>query len=69
MRSSVRCGREVWPPRPVKPDVEGVGGAGERTLAQPDLADVDGRVAVQPEDPVDVVEGAGRHQLRARRRA
>ncbi len=61
VRSSVRCGREVWPPLPVSADVERVGGAGERALAQADRADVEARVAVQAED--------ARRRRRARRRA
>ena len=36
---------------PGQPDLEAVGGTGDRALAQPDPADVDGRVAVQAEDP------------------
>ena len=39
-----------------EPDRQAVGGAGDRALAQADVADVDGRVAVEAEDPADVVE-------------
>ena len=55
--------------RAAQRDVEVVGGAGDRALAEADAADVEGRVAVQPEDPVDVVEGARARSARARRRA
>ena len=50
-------------------DADRVGGAGERALAQPDLADVEARVAVQAEDAGDAVEGAAARSARARRRA
>ena len=46
--------------------VEVVGRAGDRALAQADPADVQGRVAVQAEDPLDTVERA---QLDQRQRA
>ena len=36
-----------------EPDLDAVGGAGERAHPQPDLADVDAGVAVQREDPLD----------------
>ena len=67
VRSSVRCGREVCPPLPLEQHVEVVGGAGERTLAQTDRADVDPGVGVQAEDAGDTVERAGldRHQRAA----
>jgi len=38
--------------------LEVVGGAGDRALAEPHLPDVEARVAVQPEDPVDARERA-----------
>ena len=41
-----------------EPDLELVGRSGDRTLADPDLAEVEGRVAVEAEDLVDLVEGA-----------
>ena len=69
VRSSVRWGRLVWPPAAGEPDLEAVGGAGDRALAQTDLADVDGRVAVQAEDPADVVERTEVHQPRGAARA
>ena len=63
VRSSVRCGREVWPPLPIEPDGQRVGGTGERALAQAEAADVEARVAVQAEDVGDALERTGGDQL------
>ena len=63
VRSSVRCGREVWPPLPISRTVERVGGTGERALAQAEAADVEARVAVQAEDVGDALERTGGDQL------
>ena len=70
MRCGRRCGRRV----PVEPHLDPVGGAGQRPEPEPDLADVDARVAVQREDPLDAVEralvdqlhGTARHDLLGR---
>ena len=57
VRSSVRCGRRVAAGAG-QPDLDVVGGAGERPRPQSDVADVEGGVAVQGEDALDVVERA-----------
>ena len=64
MRSSVRCGREVWPPLPVSSTSSESAAPVSGPSRRPDRADVEARVAVQPEDPGDAVERAGvdRHQ-------
>ena len=58
VRSSVRCGRDVWPPRPVSRTSERRAAPVSAPVAQADVADVERRVAVEHEDPVDLVEGA-----------
>ncbi len=63
VRSPVRCGRDVCAAAALEAHLDPVGGAGQRAEAQPHLADVDARVAVQGEDPLDVVEGAQPHQV------
>ena len=47
-----------------EPDLELVGRAGDRPLAHAHLAEVEGGVAVEAEDPLDVVEGAQLEQGR-----
>ena len=58
MRSWVRCGREVCPPRPGDDDLDLVRGRGDGADAQTHLPRVEGRVAVQREDAVDAREPA-----------
>ena len=69
VRSSVRCGRQVWPPLPASRTRQRVGGAGERALAQADAADVEAGVAVQAEDLVRRRRGRRPRSGAARRRA
>ena len=47
------------PTRRGEPQFDEVCGGGQRTFAQPDLADLEPRVAVQPVDPLDAVHRAG----------
>ena len=62
-RSSVSCGREVWPPRPCSVTATWSRGRRQRSLAQTDLPDVDARVAVHGEDAVDALERPGGDRL------
>ena len=62
----MRCGRRGVAAAAGEPDLELVGRAGDRALADADLAEVEGRVAVQAEDLLDLVE---RVELDQRRRA
>ena len=51
VRSSVRCGRDVWPPRPLRTTWIWSDAPVMGALADADAADVERRVAVQREDP------------------
>ena len=54
----MRCGREVWPPLPVSRTSSWSAAPVIGPSRTPDLAEVEGRVAVEAEDLVDLVEGA-----------
>ena len=55
-RSAVRCGRAVCPPGE-RADLDDVAGRGDRADPGAEVADLQPRVAVQREDPLDAVEG------------
>ena len=59
----MRCGATGVPALATEPHGQRVGGAGERPLAQPEAAHVEAGVAVQAEDVVHAVEGAGLDQV------
>ena len=63
IRSAVRCGRAVWPPRAAQRDLDRVGGRRERAGAHADQAGRQLRRAVQREDRRDVLEAAGLDHL------
>ena len=58
VRSPVRCGRLVCPPVPLRRTSTRSAALVNGPSRRPDLADVDARVAVQREDPLDAVQGA-----------
>ena len=62
-RSAVRCGRAVCPPGPVTRTVILSQAAVIGPTLSPDLADVQPRVAVQGEDPVNRGDAAGRQHV------